>query len=125
MARLLWCVNIYLTGADINPDAEIGEGCLLAHPVGTVIGRCRIGHHVTMYGQAGIGGGGRSHDGRDDQPIIGNHVLIGVRAVVMGPVEIGDGATIGACALVLHNVPPRETVAGVPARRIASHERTA
>src|SRR5262245_19756081 len=82
IARGLWCLNVYVTGADINPDAEIGESFLLGHPVGTVIGRARIGHHVTVYGQAGIGGGGKGKDVGDDWPTIGDYVHIGVRAVV-------------------------------------------
>ena len=97
----LWCLNIYITGADIAPDAEIGESFLLGHPVGTVIARSRIGRNVTVYGQAGIGGGGKGRNQGDDSPTIGDHVLVGVRAVIMGPVTIGDHATIGACSLVM------------------------
>src|SRR5262249_48366754 len=116
----LWCLNTYLTGADIAPDAEIGESFLLGHPVGTVIARSRIGRNVTVYGQAGIGGGGKGKTQGDDSPTIGDHVLIGVRPLIMGLVTTGDRAIIGACSLVMRDVPPDVTVAGVPARTIES-----
>jgi serine O-acetyltransferase len=106
-ARLVWLANCYLLGVDIHPATVIGAGCLIAHPFGCAI-YGRLGDHVSVYGWVLVGGGRGEGDvgGGPGLPFIGNDVEIGVRATILGPIRIGDRSTIGACALVLRDVPP-------------------
>ena len=105
------CIEIYLHivySCDIPYKVKIGENCVFAHnALGVVIhpdvvigANCRIGQNVTI--------GGRS--GKTIVPIIGNNVLIGANALILGPVKIGDGSKIGAGAIVVKDVPAYSTV---------------
>lgn len=102
---------------DINPAVVIGKGIMLDHGTGLVIGETAvIGDNVSMLQNVTLGGTGKSD--QDRHPKIGNGVLIGAGAKVLGNIKIGDCSRIGAGSVVLKEVPPRVTVAGVPARVI-------
>lgn len=100
---------------DIHPAADIGTGVFIDHATGIVIGEtavvgddCSIMHHVTL------GGSGKKHG--DRHPKVGNGVLVGAGATLLGNIRVGDGVQIAACSLVLEDIPDRATVVGVPAR---------
>ena len=102
---------------DINPAARIGKGIMLDHATGFVVGETAvIGDNVSILQGVTLGGTGKSEE--DRHPKIGNGVLIGAHAVVLGNIKVGDCARIGAGSVVVKEVPPRVTVAGVPARVI-------
>jgi serine O-acetyltransferase len=105
LAWFLWLFNQYLTGVEITPSTEIGESCYIGHPAGTVISG-KLGKNVTMFGAPGIGGGmGRGDVGAGEGlPVIGDNVVIGARAMILGPIRIGNNVTIGAGALVIEDV---------------------
>lgn len=113
----LYSLNVMITGADIVPRSEIGPGCLLGHAPGMIIS-ARIGSNATLLARCGIGGGKRVGDigAGPGLPILGDNVTVCANASIMGPIRIGDGAVVGACSLVLHDVPPGATVIGVPGR---------
>ena len=115
-ARKLETMNRFLTGADIACSAEIGEGLSLPHPNGVVIGGlCVIGRNCTIYQQVTLGYRG-DHDPSDGQPRLGDNVLVGAGAKILGPITIGDGARIGANAVVVTDIPAGALAVGVPAR---------
>jgi serine O-acetyltransferase len=102
---------------DINPAVVMGKGIMLDHGTGLVIGETAvIGDNVSMLQSVTLGGTGKSD--QDRHPKIGNGVLIGAGAKVLGNIKIGDCSRIGAGSVVLKEVPPRVTVAGVPAKVI-------
>jgi serine O-acetyltransferase len=102
---------------DINPAARIGRGIMLDHATGFVVGETAvIGDHVSILQDVTLGGTGKSEE--DRHPKIGNGVLIGAGAIILGNIKVGDCARIGAGSVVVKEVPPRVTVAGVPARII-------
>jgi serine O-acetyltransferase len=102
---------------DINPAARIGKGIMLDHATGFVVGEtATIGDNVSILQGVTLGGTGKSEE--DRHPKIGNGVLIGAGAIVLGNIKVGDCARIGAGSVVVKEVPPRVTVAGVPARII-------
>ncbi|UJW86456.1 serine O-acetyltransferase [Devosia sp. SL43] len=102
---------------DINPAVPIGKGIMLDHGTGLVIGEtATVGDNVSMLQNVTLGGTGKSD--QDRHPKIGNGVLIGAGAKVLGNIKIGDCSRIGAGSVVLKEVPPRVTVAGVPAKVI-------
>ncbi|AXK38697.1 serine O-acetyltransferase [Crenobacter cavernae] len=104
-------------GADIHPAAAIGEGIMLDHGTGVVVGETAvIGDNVSLLQGVTLGGTGKVHG--DRHPKIGNGVLIGANASILGNIEVGDGAKIGAGSVVLEDVPPHTTVVGVPAREV-------
>jgi serine O-acetyltransferase len=121
LAWLLWLFNLYLTGAEINPSTEIGESCYIGHPVGTIISG-KLGKNVMMFGAPGIGGGmGRGDVGAGEGlPVIGNNVVIGVRAMILGPIRIGNNVTIGAGALVIKDVKDDVCMVSRPATIVKS-----
>ncbi|HTN60723.1 MAG TPA: serine O-acetyltransferase [Devosia sp.] len=103
--------------ADINPAVAMGQGIMLDHGTGLVIGETAVvGDNVSMLQGVTLGGTGKSD--QDRHPKIGNGVLIGAGAKVLGNIKIGDCSRIGAGSVVLKEVPPRVTVAGVPAKVI-------
>ena len=102
-------------GVDIHPAARIGCGILLDHATGVVIGETAVvGNDVSLMQSVTLGGTGK--DSGDRHPKVGSGVLIGAGAEVLGNIRIGDGAKISAGSVVLADVPPHTTVAGVPAR---------
>ncbi len=115
LARLLSHLNRFLTGIEIHPGARIGRRFFIDHGAGVVIGEtAEIGDDVLMYQGAVLGGTtlvrGKRH------PTIGDRVVIGTGAVVLGAVTVGDGARIGSGSVVVKSVPPGATVVGVPGR---------
>jgi serine O-acetyltransferase len=106
-----------LYGVDINPAAPIGSGVFIDHATGIVIGEtARVGDDVSMLHGVTLGGTGKVFT--DRHPKVGNGVLIGANATVLGNIRIGDEARIGAGSVVLNDVPPRCSVAGVPAKPV-------
>ena len=100
---------------DIHPAARIGEGILIDHGTGVVIGETAVvGDDVSMLHEVTLGGTGK--ESGDRHPKVGNGVLIGAGAKVLGNVRIGNGSKIASGSVVLHEVPPHATVAGVPAK---------
>ncbi|MFC7277261.1 serine O-acetyltransferase EpsC [Paractinoplanes rhizophilus] len=98
-----------LTGIEIHPGAVVGRRLFIDHGAGVVIGEtARIGDDVTLYHQVTLGGRGWRRDpkGGRRHPVVGDRVVLGVGATVLGPVRIGDDAEIGALCLVLSDVPP-------------------
>jgi serine O-acetyltransferase len=119
--RLLRKVLQYLHGSYIPPEAEIGPGCELGYGgLGVIIHpQTRIGRNVFISPQVTLGG--RSQ--LDGAPVVEDNVVIGTGAKILGPIRIGEGARIGANAVVIADVRPGATVAGVPAREIQSRTR--
>lgn len=102
---------------DINPAARIGKGIMLDHATGFVVGEtATIGNNVSILQGVTLGGTGKSDE--DRHPKIGNGVLIGAGAIILGNIKVGDCARIGAGSVVVKEVPPHVTVVGVPARII-------
>ncbi len=117
-ARLVSHVGRFLTGIEIHPGAAIGRRLFIDHGMGVVIGETAIvGDDVTMYQGVTLGGTGKQRGKR--HPTVGNGVVIGAGAKILGAVTIGDGAKIGGGAVVLKDVPPYTTAVGVPARAVA------
>ena len=105
------------TGIEIHPGAKIGKGFVIDHGMGVVIGETtEIGNNVLIYQGVTLGGTGNETGKR--HPTIGNNVVIGCGAKVLGPVNIGDNAKIAANAVVLTDVPPDSTAVGAPAKII-------
>ncbi|KVI05880.1 serine acetyltransferase 5-like [Cynara cardunculus var. scolymus] len=107
---------------DIHPAARVGKGILLDHATGVVIGETAVvGNNVSILHHVTLGGTGKV--GGDRHPKIGDGVLIGAGATVLGNVKIGEGAKIGAGSLVMIDVPPRTTAVGNPARLVGGEEK--
>lgn len=106
------------TGIDINPGAQIGRGLFIDHGMGVVIGEtAEIGNDCTIYQGVTLGGTGKQSGKR--HPTIGNNVMIGSGAKVLGPFSVGDNSKIAAGAVVLEAIPPNSTAVGVPARVVS------
>lgn len=119
LARIWSQTGRFFTGIEIHPGASIGRNLFIDHGMGVVIGEtATIGDTVTLYHGVTLGGKGDNTTGGKRHPDIGDNVIIGAGAQVLGPITIGDNAAIGANAVVTHNVPEGITVAGNPARRI-------
>lgn len=100
---------------DIHPNARLGHGIMLDHATGLVIGETAVvGNNVSILQSVTLGGTGKEHG--DRHPKIGNGVLISAGAKILGNIRVGDGAKVGAGSVVLEEVPPHTTVAGVPAK---------
>ena len=103
------------TGIEIHPGAKIGRGLFIDHGSGVVIGETtEIGDNCTIYQNVTLGGTGKDTGKR--HPTIGNNVMVGAGARVLGPFKVGDNSKIAANAVVLSEVPPNSTAVGVPAR---------
>ncbi len=103
------------TGIEIHPGATIGKGLFIDHGMGVVIGEtAEIGDNCTIYQGVTLGGTGKDKGKR--HPTLGNNVMVGSGAKVLGPLYIGDNAKIASGAVVLSNVPANSTAVGVPAR---------
>ena len=117
LARLISQMARCLTGIEIQPGATIGKGLFIVHGMGVVIGEtAERGDNVTIYHGVTLGGTGK-HKGKR-HPTIGNNVVIGTGAKVLGPITVGDNAKIGANSVVLHNVPEGATAVGLRAKNI-------
>lgn len=117
LARFISQLARFLTGIEIHPGATIGEGLFIDHGTGVVIGEtCEIGNNVTIYQGVTLGGTGKDVGKR--HPTIGNNVMVGSGAKVLGPIVVGDNSKIGAGSVVLKDVPKDSTVVGVPARAV-------
>ncbi len=107
----------FLTGIEIHPGATIGKGLFIDHGTGVVIGEtAEIGDNCTIYQGVTLGGTGK-HTGKR-HPTLGDNVMVGAGAKVLGPFKVGDGAKIAAGAVVLHEVPENTTAVGIPARAV-------
>lgn len=115
IARLLSQIARHITGIEIHPGAQIGKGLFIDHGMGVVIGETAIiGDNVLLYQGVTLGGTGLEKGKR--HPTIGNNVVIGGGAKILGNITIGDNSYIGANAVVIKDVPPNSTVVGVPGR---------
>ena len=115
LARVISQISRMFTGIEIHPGAQIGKGLFIDHGMGIVIGETtEIGDNCTIYQNVTLGGTGKDKGKR--HPTIGNNVLIGCGAKVLGPFKVGDNAKIAANAVVLYEVPDNSTAVGVPAR---------
>lgn len=122
MARFLSQVNRLLTGIEIHPAATIGRGLLIDHGMSTVIGETsEIGDNCTLYQGVTLGGTGKQAGKR--HPTLGDNVVVGVGASILGSIAVGDSALVGAGSVVLKSVPPNTTVVGVPARVVREEGR--
>ena len=116
-ARLVSHFARTLTGVEIHPGATIGEGFFIDHGMGVVIGETtEIGRNVTLYQGVTLGGTGKETGKR--HPTVRDGVIVGTGARVLGPLEIGAGAKVGAGAIVVKDVPPNSTVVGNPGRPV-------
>ena len=114
-ARFFSQINRLITGIEIHPGAQIGNGLFIDHGMATVIGETsEIGDNCTLYQGVTLGGTGKEQGKR--HPTLGNNVVVGVGAAVLGSITVGDSALIGAGSVVLRPVPANTTVVGVPAR---------
>ena len=117
LGRITSHLGRFLTGIEIHPGAKIGKGFFIDHGMGVVIGETAvIGDDCTLY--HGVTLGGTSWKKGKRHPTLGNNVVVGAGAKVLGPIDIGEGARIGSNAVVLKPVPPGTTVVGVPGRLI-------
>ncbi len=117
LARLLSTLGRLLTGIEIHPGASIGARFFIDHGMGVVIGETAIiGDDCTLY--HGVTLGGTSWQKGKRHPTLGNDVVVGAGAKVLGPIEISDGARIGSNAVVVKSVPANTTVVGVPGRLV-------
>ncbi len=115
IARYISQRAVKKTGIEIHPAAKIGDRFFIDHGTGVVIGEtAEIGNDVTIYQGVTLGGTGK-HTGKR-HPTIGNNVMIGAGAKVLGPFKIGDNTNIAAGAVVLEEIPPNCTAVGVPAK---------
>jgi serine O-acetyltransferase len=120
-ARLVSHLSRALTGIEIHPGAQIGDGFFIDHGMGVVIGETSvIGDDCHLY--QGVTLGGTSTKRAKRHPTLGKAVVVGAGAKIIGAVNIGDGAKIGAGSVVVTNVPPNATVVGVPGHIVAYAE---
>ncbi|MCL2501195.1 MAG: serine O-acetyltransferase [Defluviitaleaceae bacterium] len=141
-ARFISMFSRWMTGIEIHPGATIGRGVFIDHGMGVVIGEtCRIGNNVLIYHGVTLGATGKpprsgrcsvsghstgnrcSQEDKERRikqrhPVIGDNVVIGASAIILGPIKVGDDAKIGAGALVISDVPDGATVVSDPARNI-------
>jgi len=115
LARFLSHFSRWITGIEIHPGATIGKRFFIDHGMGVVIGEtAHIGDDVTLY--HGVTLGGTSWKEGKRHPTLGNGVVVGAGAKILGPINIGDRATIGSNAVVVKDVPAGATAVGIPAR---------
>ena len=111
--RLLANFTRVVTGVEIHPAASIGDALFIDHGAGVVVGEtARIGDNVTLYQGVTLGGTGFERGKR--HPTLGNDVVVGSGAKLLGPIEVGDRAKVGANSVVIHDVPANATVVGNP-----------
>ncbi len=133
LSHALWTRKIYLlgrfvshlgrffTGIEIHPGAQIGRGFFIDHGMGVVIGEtAEIGENCTLYHQVTLGGTSWAKEKR--HPTLGNNVVVGSGAKILGPFTVGDNAKVGSNSVVVKEVPNNATVVGVPGRMVVSGE---
>ena len=117
-ARIAAEITRILTGVDIHPGAALGPGLFIDHATGVVIGEtAEVGEDVTLYHGVTLGGSGRDTGKR--HPTIGDRVIIGAGAKILGAIKVGDDSRIGANAVVVKEVPSSSVVIGVPGQVIS------
>lgn len=115
LARLVSQAARHFTGIEIHPGAKIGKGLLIDHGMGVVIGEtAEIGDNCTIYQGVTLGGTGKDVGKR--HPTLGDNVMVGAGAKILGPVKVGSGSKIAANAVVLNAVPENSTAVGIPAK---------
>jgi serine O-acetyltransferase len=121
LGRWLTQVGRFLTGIEIHPGAQIGRRLFIDHGMGVVIGETAvIGDDVTLY--QGVTLGGTSLNGGKRHPTLMNRVIVGAGAQVLGPITVGEGARVGANAVVLKDVAAAATMVGIPARAVIDRD---
>ena len=113
LARFISQIGRFFTGIEIHPAAQIGKGLFIDHGMGVVIGETSIvGDNVTLFQGVTLGGTGKETGKR--HPTLGNNIVVGAGAKILGNIKVGDNSYIGANAVVIHDVPANATVVGVP-----------
>lgn len=121
LARMISQISRFLTGIEIHPGAEIGRRLFIDHGMGIVIGEtATIGDDCTIYHGVTLGGTGK--DKKKRHPDIGDNVVIGCGAKVLGPIKIGNNVKIGANAVVLKDIGEDVTVVGIPAKETSMYK---
>lgn len=126
LARIPSLLNFVLFGIEIGMQCEMGPGLYFPHTVGTVIGALRIGRNAIIYQNVTLGA--KEVDlgySAEQRPVIGNNVIVGSGAKVLGGITIGDNVTIGANAVVIRSVPDGAVVGGIPARILKQSDQEA
>src|SRR5215831_11790302 len=132
-ARLRWLARFishwgrWLTGIEIHPGARIGRRLFIDHGMGVVIGEtAEVGDDCTLYHGVTLGGTrpSREQGGQKRHPTVGNNVIVGSGAQVLGPFRVGDGARVGAASVVLKEVPDGATMVGNPAHQVGRRAAT-
>ena len=124
VARIISQFSRFLTGIEIHPKAKIGKNLFIDHGMGVVIGETsEIGDNVTIYQNVTLGGSSPSIDSERQRhekrhPTIGNDVVIGSGAQIIGPIKVGNNSRIAANAVVVKDVPENATMVGIPARAV-------
>lgn len=120
LSRLISQISRFLTGIEIHPGAQIGKRLFIDHGMGIVIGEtAKIGNDCTIYHGSTLGGTGKDKIKR--HPTLGNNVMVGCGAKVLGPIKIGNNVKIGANAVVLKDVKSNSTIVGVPRKNIIKY----
>jgi serine O-acetyltransferase len=123
LARLISHISRMLTGIEIHPGATIGKRLFIDHGMGTVIGETsEVGDDVLLYQGVTLGGTGTEKGKR--HPTLGNNVVIGTGAAVLGNIVLGEGVKVGAGSVVVHSVPAHSTVVGIPGRVVKTRSET-
>ena len=113
LAKTISAISRHFTGIEIHPGAKIGKRLFIDHGIGVVIGEtATIGNDCIIYHNVTLGGTGKENKKR--HPDIGNNVIIGTGAKILGPIKIGDNSKIGAGSVVLNDIPQNSTVVGIP-----------
>ena len=124
IARIISQTIRFFTGIEIHPGAKIGKNLFIDHGMGVVIGETsEVGDNVTIYHNVTLGGSSPSIDSERQRhekrhPTIGNDVVIGSGAQIIGPIKVGNNARIAANAVVVKDVPENATMVGIPARAV-------
>jgi serine O-acetyltransferase len=121
--RLLSQISRFFTGIEIHPGAKIGKGFFIDHGMGVVVGEtAEIGSNCVLFHNVTLGGTGK-HKGKR-HPTLGNNVMVGTGAILLGPITVGDNVRIGANTFILmRDVPDNVTVAGTPGRIVKMNGR--
>jgi serine O-acetyltransferase len=126
VARIISQLSRFLTGIEIHPGAKIGRNLFIDHGMGVVIGETsEIGNNVTIYHMATLGGIAPSINSNDQRqvkrhPTLGDCVVVGSGAQILGPVMIGANAKVGANAVVTKDVPENAVMVGIPAKNVGT-----